>query len=153
MTATAKVFEFTAEDLAGGRSTAGQGNFSDVECPGAHVGRVSEIIDWTAKGKTEPGSYRVTVEIDTVSGPVPFNTWLSWSPKARFRLSDFAKACGEIMDPGPFTFDPEKYVGAELGVSIGWQLDRETGEETSYREIKETFPLAEPPALEEPEVL
>jgi len=160
MTATARVFEVTAEDLAGGRSTEGQGNFSDVECPGQHVGTVTDIIDWVAKGKTEVGSYKVTITVDTVSGPVPFNTWLPISKGARFRLTGFATSCGdEVGINDRWTFDPEKYIGAELGLEIDWQKDRETGEDTSYREIKETFPLAEAPDvadapnLEEPEVL
>ena len=159
MTASARVFEFTAEDLAGGRSTEGQGNFSDVECPGQHVGRVVAIVDHIAKGKTEPGSFKVTIEVDTVSGPVPFNTWLSWSQGARFRLALFATSCGDEIPEGAFSFEPEKYIGAELGLEIDWQKDRETGEDTSYREIKSTFVLAEAPDvadapnLEEPEVL
>ena len=161
MTASVKQFRVTAEDISGANRNREQGNYSDVACPGDHIAKVVSADDHIKRGETEASSTVFELEIATPSGPVPFKYWVTWSPKARFRITDFQQAFGDVLEPGVLTFEPDKYVGLECGVSVNWQKDRDTGEASNYREITEVFALVDEPIvegsptlpLEEPEVL
>lgn len=162
MTATARMFVFTEEDLQQKRPSSGTGQWEDLEVPGDYEVFIDNIEDYIKKDGNEVTSYKVTIRIEVESGSLFISDWIPFSKAGRWKMRDYLIAVGMPPEPNvPLKFDPEELTGLSLGATIDFPRNQ-NGEPTSkYREIMAIFPLVEPPdvggspttPLEEPEVL
>lgn len=145
MTATARVFGITEEDLEGG------GSYAALEVPDDYEATLTKVedYDYTAQGKSSGWIFFFEIE------NLEFKTYLAHSKAARWKLIETLEAFGIEVVEGELTVDPNTLIGRVIGARVDYQHDPEEHDPEldgpNYKEIKWLFPLKAEP--DEPEVL
>jgi hypothetical protein len=146
MPATARVLNISAEEIAQAGQPRAQGTWAEIEVPGDYEATLADVNDFVSKAG-HPG-WKFTYQLPTSTGPVELHEWVTFQDSVKWKLSDILKAHG-ITGGINTSFQPGQLIGDVVGLSVGWQMDKVTGEPTTYREIKAIFSLAELPEDEE----
>lgn len=148
--ATARVLKFTEEDLT---NEGGGGAYAELEVPGDFPIRLREVDDYDKRSENKSWGWVFTYGVETPSGTeVDFRVWLSFGPKARWKLRQVLEAHGVHLEAGDLEVDPEELIGDELIGHIDFPRNKQ-GEPTSeFRELLEIYPISsEPPDFPEGE--
>lgn len=140
MAATPLYVGATAEEIVEAKGKGERDyDFNDIAVPGDYRGTVVGVQDHTSKA----GNTGWKFEIEVLG--CPFDEYVMHSQKARWKLFQMAEALGHDVSQGIETFDPNIYIGSEIGVSIDWQTDPDLLDEgeANYREITSVFPVSE----------
>jgi hypothetical protein len=146
MPATARVLNISAEEIAQAGQQRTQGTWAEIEVPGDYEATLADVNDFISKSGN-PG-WKFTYHVQTSTGPVELHEWITFQESIKWKMANLVKAHG-ITRGIDSSFQPGQLIGDTVGLSIGWQMDRVTGEPTTYREIKAIFSLAELPEGEE----
>jgi len=143
--ATARQVDITEEDIAKAKEPRANGTWSEIEVPGDYEITLAAVEDYkTAKSE----GWIFIYHVQTSTGPCELKEWVSLGQSARWKLSQIAAAHGITSIS---ILNPDDLVGESIGGHVDWGKDRETGEVSSYREVKEYFALVDAPEDTQPD--
>lgn len=136
MPATPRNIPITPEDVEAAQRGPSEYSYADIEVPGDYVATLVDVNDHiTDNGE----SWKFTFEIMGC----PFDEYTSFNKNARWKLMQVVQALGFPIEQEESLadFDPNAYIGTDVGATVDWQHDIETHDGPNYREIKQLYSL------------
>lgn len=134
MAATARQIPVSKEDL----DNDGGGLYASIQCPGDYEAVLLAVDDYDRRDSGKSFGWIFSYGVTSPTGAqVPFNDFVSFSEKSRWRLLKVLDAFGVDISEGLNSVDPNLLVGDVVGVHIDWD------ENKKYRNIEDVYSLTD----------
>lgn len=147
--ATARDLTYTDKELADASAPSGGGGgaYAAIEVPGDFSAILRRVDDYDKRDAGKTHGWVFYYGVDGGGGEAEFRVWLSFGGNASWKMIEVLAAHGIQMEPGvKINIDPESLINDEVGVHVDYPRDKVTNNPTStYREIRQVFPLADAP--------